>query len=78
MQKNRERLQFNNRTFSNNLDNEDTVGRDDDEGNNDDDCLDLLKWCVPVHTVFKLITKYLIIHWFSTRNHPDSWLPWIN
>ena len=43
MQKNRERLQFNNRPFSNNLDNEDTVGRDDDEGNNDDDCHDLLK-----------------------------------
>ena len=20
----------------------------------------------------------MIINWFSTRNHPDSWLPWIN
>ena len=30
------------------------------------------------HTVFKFISKHLIINWFSTRNHPDSWLPWIN
>ena len=29
-------------------------------------------------TVFKFISKHLIINWFSTRNHPDSWLPWIN
>ena len=25
-------------------------------------------------TVFKFITKHLIINWFSTRSHPDSWL----
>ena len=28
-------------------------------------------------TMFKFISKHLIINWFSTRNHPDSWLPWI-
>ena len=48
MQKNRERLQFNNRPFHNNLDNEDTVGRDDNEGNNDDDHDMYLIWSLPV------------------------------
>ena len=38
VQKNRERLQFNNRPFPNNLDNEDTVRRDDDVHN----------WSLPV------------------------------
>ena len=27
------------------------------------------------HTVFKFISKHLIINWFATRSHPDSWLP---
>ena len=26
------------------------------------------------NTVFKFISKHLIINWISTRNHPDSWL----
>ena len=30
------------------------------------------------NTVFKFISKHLIINWLSTRNHPDNWLPWIN
>ena len=29
------------------------------------------------NTVFKFISKELIINWLSTWNNPDSWLPWI-
>ena len=29
-------------------------------------------------TVFKFISKQLIINMLSTWNHPDNWLPWIN
>ena len=39
----------------------------------------LSKWSKMVpNTVFKFISKHLIINWLSTRNHPDNWLPWIN
>ena len=29
------------------------------------------------HTVFKFISRELIINKLSARDHPDRWLPWI-